>query len=52
MKKSKPAKSFDAVQMMRDIRDKLSAETQGMSFAELQAYMQQRLAKQAATSPN
>lgn len=52
MKKNKPAKSFDAVQMMRDIRDKLSAETQGMSFAELQAYMQQRLAQPVAASPS
>lgn len=45
MKTNKPAKTFDAVQMMRDIRTKLAIETEGMSFTELQAYMQRRLTK-------
>lgn len=42
--KTKPkTKSFDAVKMMRDARDKISAETQGMSFKELKLYMEERL---------
>lgn len=41
IKKEKP---FDAVKMMRDIRDKISAETQNMSFDELKAYIKKKLA--------
>ena len=41
MKKSK--KPFDAVKMMREIRDKLSLEFQEMSFEEQQQYMRGRL---------
>lgn len=52
MKKNKPAKTFDAVQMMRDIRTQLSAETQGMSFTELQVYIRQRLDTAATPSGN
>ena len=37
-------KQFDAVKMMRDIRDKISSETQNMTFEELKAYIQQQLA--------
>ena len=37
-------KTFDAVQMMREIRDKISLETQNMTFEELKAYIKQRLA--------
>ena len=37
-------KTFDAVKMMRDIRDKISAETQNMSFEELKAYINHQLA--------
>jgi hypothetical protein len=40
MKTVKKGKSFDAVKMMRDIRDKISVETQNMSFEELQKYIQ------------
>ena len=36
-------KTFDAVKMMRDIRDKISAETQDMSFEELKAYIKKQL---------
>jgi hypothetical protein len=32
--KTKKEKSFDAVKMMREIRDKISSETQNMSFEE------------------
>ena len=40
IKKEKP---YDAVKMMRDIRDKISAETQNMTFAELKAYMKDKM---------
>jgi tripartite-type tricarboxylate transporter receptor subunit TctC len=31
--------------MMRDIRDKISLETQGMTFEELKAYIEKKLKK-------
>ncbi len=37
--KNKVKKSFDAVRMMREIRDKLSQETQNMTFEELREYI-------------
>jgi len=43
MKKNKKEKSFDAVKMMREIRDKISAETQNMSFAEFKKYIEKRI---------
>jgi hypothetical protein len=43
METIKKEKTFDAVKMMRDIRDKVSAETQNMTFAELKAYIQAKL---------
>ncbi len=43
MEKIKKEKSFDAVKMMRDIRDKINEETQNMSFEELKFYIQQKL---------
>jgi hypothetical protein len=43
MKTIKKEKSFDAVKMMREIRDKISAETQNMSFEELIKYIKQKL---------
>lgn len=36
-------KPFDAVQMMRSIRDKLSEQVSGMTFEEKRAYIRQRL---------
>ncbi len=45
MEKKKKEKSFDALKMMREIRDKISAETQNMSFEELKAYIKQKLAE-------
>jgi hypothetical protein len=48
MKMSNNVKTFDAVQMMREIRDKISLETQNMSFEELNAYIKQRLSKPKA----
>lgn len=44
MKTNKPNKKFDAVKMMRDIRDKISSETQNMTFEELKAYIKKQLA--------
>jgi hypothetical protein len=41
--KTKIEKSFDAVKMMRDIRDKISAETQNMSFEEFKKYIDTRI---------
>ena len=37
-------KSFDSVKMMREIRDKISFETQNMSFEELKKYIDNRVA--------
>ena len=44
METTRKEKQFDAVKMMRDIRDKISAETQNMTFDELKAYIKQQLA--------
>lgn len=43
METIKKDKTFDAVKMMRDIRDKISAETQNMTFDELKAYMKDKM---------
>jgi CO dehydrogenase/acetyl-CoA synthase beta subunit len=45
METTKKKKAFDAVKMMRDIRDKISSETQDMTLDELKAYIKQRLAE-------
>jgi hypothetical protein len=37
------AKAFDAVKMMRDIRDKISNETQSMTLEQLKKYIADRL---------
>lgn len=42
---SKQIKTFDAVQMMREIRDKISIETEQMTFEELKAYIRRKLAE-------
>jgi hypothetical protein len=44
METIKNEKQFDAVKMMRDIRDKISSETQNMTFVELKSYINQKLA--------
>ena len=36
-------KKFDAVKMMREIRDKLSKEMMGMSFEEKKKFIRERL---------
>ena len=43
--KPKIEKDFDAVKMMREIRDKISEETVNMNFEELKKYMNERLKK-------
>ena len=43
METSKKEKTFDAVKMMRDTRDQISAETQNMTFEELKAYIKKQL---------
>lgn len=43
MKTTKKEKKFDAVKMMRDIRDKISSETQNMTIDELKEYIKQKL---------
>ncbi len=45
METTKKEKKFDAVKMMRDIRDIISSETQNMSFDELKVYIKQKLAE-------
>lgn len=40
---TKKEKTFDAVKMMRDIRDKISTETQNMTFDELKKYIDARI---------
>lgn len=45
MKTSNKVKDFDAVKMMRDIREKISVETQNMTFEELKAYIKKKLAE-------
>ena len=42
METTKIKKTFDAVKMMRDIRDKVSAETQNMTFEELKEYIKKK----------
>jgi hypothetical protein len=38
-------KTFDAVKMMREIRDKVSDETQSMTLEQLKKYIADRLKK-------
>ena len=49
METTKKERQFDAVKMMRDIRDKISSETQNMTFEELKAYIKQKLADNKTT---
>jgi len=43
MKTNKKQKEFDAVEMMREIRDKISLEIKDMSFEELRSYIDEKL---------
>ena len=42
MKTEAKTKDFDAVKMMREIRDKISLEIQDMSYAEIKEYFKKR----------
>ena len=42
---SKKEKEFDAVKMMREVRDKISSETQNMTFEQLKEYIKNKLAQ-------
>jgi hypothetical protein len=43
--KTTKVKTFDAVKIQREIRNKISSETANMSFAELKKYVEQRVEK-------
>jgi hypothetical protein len=45
METTKKEKTFDAVRMMREIREKISQDTQHMTFEELKAYIETKLAE-------
>ena len=44
-------KQFDAVQMMRSIRDRISEEIKGMTFEEEQAYIREGLRDDSTLLP-
>jgi hypothetical protein len=46
MKTTKKEKTFDAVKMMRNIRDQISAETQNMTFEQLKDYIRKKLSSE------
>ncbi len=48
--KTKKEKTFDAVKMMREIRDKISNETQDMTFEEFKKYLESRI-KESGLKP-
>ena len=43
METKEKVKTFDAVKMMRDIRDKISNDTQNMTLEQLKKYIADRL---------
>jgi hypothetical protein len=43
METNKKEKTFDAVKMMREIREKISLETQNMTFEQLKEYIKAKL---------
>jgi hypothetical protein len=45
---NKKEKAFDAVKMMREIRDKISLETQNMTYEQLKAYIKVKLTESNA----
>ena len=48
METPKKEKTFDAVKMMREIRDTINSETQNMTFDELRAYIKRQLSDSKA----
>ena len=47
----KKTKAFDAVKMMRDIREKISAETQGMTLEQLKLYIAEGIKNRDKVAP-
>jgi type II secretory pathway predicted ATPase ExeA len=47
---TKPEKNFDSVQLMREQRDRISRDIEGMTFEQEKAYIRERL-KQAREQP-
>jgi len=45
METIKQEKTFDAVKMMREMRDQISQETQNMTFEQLKQYIKVKLAE-------
>lgn len=45
METIKKEKTFDAVKMMREIREQISSETQSMTFEQLKEYIKNQLSK-------
>lgn len=43
--KTTKEKSFDAVKIQREIRDKIRAETENMTYEELKKYIEQQVSK-------
>lgn len=43
METKKIEKTFDAVKMMREIRDKINKETQNMNFEQFKAYIKTKM---------
>ncbi len=48
---AKNEKTFDAVRLMRSIRDDLNEQTRGMTFEEQQAYIHERLGSGSPDCP-
>jgi type II secretory pathway predicted ATPase ExeA len=44
-------KDFDAVQHMRELRDRISRDIEGMTYEEEKAYIQERLKRARALEP-
>ena len=45
METTKKEKTFDAVKMMREIRNQISSETQNMSFEQMKEYIRKQLSE-------
>lgn len=48
--KKRMEKQFDAVQLMRDLREKLSREVEGMSYEEEKEYIRKRVQSRSGSS--
>lgn len=52
MEPKEKTKAFDAVKMMRDIRDKITEETQGMTLEQSKKYIADRCASKHSKIPS